>query len=105
VPLMFCMAVIIPPPLQAYIDSFPSACLQLLAITISAPMYCIVQTLPCTQAMAPVVRVEPNGCQALHMFDGAYSNLEEFGWLPFIRRFDGFNPGVAWQFALTFNGC
>jgi hypothetical protein len=55
--------------------------------------------------MAPVVRAEPNGCQALLMFDGAYSDLEEFGWLPFIRRFDGFNPGVARQFALTFDGC
>jgi hypothetical protein len=55
--------------------------------------------------MAPVVRAEPNGNQALLMFDGAYSDLEEFGWLPFIRRFDGFNPGVARQFALTFDGC
>jgi hypothetical protein len=55
--------------------------------------------------MAPVVRAEPNGSQALLMFDGAYSDLEEFGWLPFIRKFDGFNPGVARQFALTFDGC
>jgi hypothetical protein len=42
---------------------------------------CSVQTPPCTEAMAPVVRAEPNGCQALLMFDGAYSDLEEFGWL------------------------
>ena len=55
--------------------------------------------------MAPVVRAEPNGCQALLMFDGAYSNLEEFGWLPFIRKFDGFNFTVARQFALSFDGC
>jgi hypothetical protein len=55
--------------------------------------------------MAPVVRAEPNGSQALLMFDGAYSDLEEFGWLSFIQKFDGFNPGVAWQFALTFDGC
>jgi hypothetical protein len=55
--------------------------------------------------MAPVVRAEPNGSQALLMFDGAYNDLEEFGWLPFIRKFDGFNPGVARQFALTFDGC
>jgi hypothetical protein len=55
--------------------------------------------------MAPVVRTEPNGCQALLMFDGAYSDLEEFGWLPFIRKFDGYNTGVARQFALTFDGC
>jgi hypothetical protein len=55
--------------------------------------------------MAPVVRHEPNGCQALLMFDSANNDLEEFGWLPFIRKFDGFNPGVARQIALTFDGC
>jgi hypothetical protein len=54
--------------------------------------------------MAPVVRAEPNGCQALLMFDGAYSDLEEFGWLSFIRKFDGFNISVARQFSLSFNG-
>jgi hypothetical protein len=55
--------------------------------------------------MDPVVRAEPNGCQALLTFDGAYSDLEEFGWLPFIRKFDGFNISVARQFALSFDGC
>jgi hypothetical protein len=55
--------------------------------------------------MAPVVRAEPNGCQALLMFDGTYSDLENFGWLPFIRKFDGYNPSVARQFALSFDGC
>jgi hypothetical protein len=55
--------------------------------------------------MAPVVRAEPNGCQALLIFDGAYSDLEEFGWLSFIRKFDGFNISVARQFALSFDGC
>jgi hypothetical protein len=55
--------------------------------------------------MAPVVRAEPNGCQALLMFDGACSDLEKFGWLPFIRKFDGYNPIVARQFALSFDGC
>jgi hypothetical protein len=55
--------------------------------------------------MAPIVRAEPNGCQALLTFDGAYSDLEEFGWLPFIRKFDGFNISVARQFALSFDGC
>jgi hypothetical protein len=55
--------------------------------------------------MAPVVRAEPNGCQALLTFNGAYSNLEEFRWLPFIRKFDGFNISVARQFALSFDGC
>jgi hypothetical protein len=55
--------------------------------------------------MAPVVRAEPNGFQALLMFDGAYSDLEKFGWLPFIKKFDGYNPIVAQQFALSFDGC
>jgi hypothetical protein len=55
--------------------------------------------------MAPVVRAEPNGCQALLTFDVAYGDLEEFGWLPFIRKFDGYNLPVARQFALSFDGC
>jgi hypothetical protein len=55
--------------------------------------------------MAPVVRDEPNGSQELLTFDGAYADLEEFGWLSFIRKFDGFNIPVARQFALSFDGC
>jgi hypothetical protein len=55
--------------------------------------------------MAPVIRAKPNGCQAMLMFDGACSDLEKFGWLPFIRKFDGYNPIVAQQFALSFDGC
>jgi hypothetical protein len=55
--------------------------------------------------MAPVVRAEPNGIQALLTFDGAYADLEEFEWLSFIRKFDGFNIPVARQFALSFDGC
>jgi hypothetical protein len=55
--------------------------------------------------MAPVVRAEPNGCQALLTFDGTYSDLEEFGWLPFISKFDGYSLPVARQFALSFDGC
>jgi hypothetical protein len=55
--------------------------------------------------MALVVRVEPNGSQALLTFDGAYADLEEFGWLSFIRKFDGFNIPVARQFALSFEDC
>jgi hypothetical protein len=68
-------------------------------------LYFLVQTLLCTEAMAPVIRAEPIGFQALLMFDGTYSDLENFGWLSFIRKFDGYNPSVARQFALTFNGC
>jgi hypothetical protein len=54
--------------------------------------------------MAPIVRAEPNGNQALLTFDGAYPELEEFGWLSFIRKFVGFNTAVARQFALSFDG-
>jgi hypothetical protein len=55
--------------------------------------------------MAPVVRIEPNGSQALLLFDNARKDLEDNGWLVFIQRFEGFNLFVAQQFALTFDGC
>jgi hypothetical protein len=55
--------------------------------------------------MAPVVQDEPNGSQALLMFDSARSDLEENGWLPFIQKFEGFNLYIARQFAMTFDGC
>jgi hypothetical protein len=65
-----------------------------------------VQTLPlpCIQLMAPVVRVEPNGKQALLMFDNARQDLADSGWLTFVERFDGFNLCVVRQFAMTFDG-
>jgi hypothetical protein len=56
-------------------------------------------------SMAPVVRVEPNGRQALLMFDNAHQDLADSGWLTFVERFDGFNLCVARQFAMTFDGC
>ena len=55
--------------------------------------------------MAPVVRIEPNGNQALLLFDDAHKDLEDSGWLQFIQRFEGFNLTVAQQFSLTFDGC
>jgi hypothetical protein len=55
--------------------------------------------------MASVVRIEPNGSQALFLFDNAHKDLENSGWLVFIQRFKGFNHSVAQQFALTFDGC
>jgi hypothetical protein len=55
--------------------------------------------------MAPVVRVEPNGNQALLMFDNARQDLADSGWLTFVERFEGFNLCVARQFAMTFDGC
>ena len=55
-------------------------------------------------SMAPVVRVEPNGNQALLMFNNARQDLEDNGWLTFVRRFEGFNLCVAWQFSMNFDG-
>jgi len=55
--------------------------------------------------MAPFVRVEPNGNQALLMFDNAHQDLADSGWLTFVEHFEGFNLYVARQFAMTFNGC
>jgi hypothetical protein len=55
--------------------------------------------------MAPFVRVEPNGKQALLMFDNARQDLADSGWLTFVERFDGFNLCVVRQFAMTFDGC
>jgi hypothetical protein len=55
--------------------------------------------------MAPVVRIEPTGSQALLLFDNARKDLEDSGWLTFVQRFEGFNIFIAQQFALTFDGC
>jgi hypothetical protein len=55
--------------------------------------------------MAPVMRVEPNGNQALLMFDNARQVLADSGWLTFVKRFEGFNLFVARQFSMTFDGC
>jgi hypothetical protein len=56
-------------------------------------------------SMAPVVRIESNGSQALLLFDNAQKDLEDNGWITFVQRFEGFNIFVAHQFALTFDGC
>jgi hypothetical protein len=56
-------------------------------------------------SMASVVRIEPNGSQALLLFDNAHKDLENSGWLVFIQSFEGFNLCVAQQFALTFDSC
>jgi hypothetical protein len=55
--------------------------------------------------MAPVIRAEPNGCQTLLTFSGTCSDLEQHGWLTFIRKFDGYDLTVDRQFALSFDGC
>jgi hypothetical protein len=54
--------------------------------------------------MAPVVRAKPNGCQEMLTFSDAFNDLEQNGWLAFIKKFDGFDLTVARQFALSFDG-
>jgi hypothetical protein len=54
--------------------------------------------------MAPVVRIDPNGLQALLSHDDAMDDIVAYGWDGFIRRFEGFNLAVAQVFAQTFDG-
>jgi hypothetical protein len=56
-------------------------------------------------AMAPVVRIEPNGIQILLSFDNARDDLERNGWSLFIEKFEGFNLRVSQEFTLTFDSC
>jgi hypothetical protein len=55
--------------------------------------------------MAPVVRLEPNGSQALLSHDDAVEDLKSQGWDAFLKRFEGHNLQVARAFAQTFDGC
>jgi hypothetical protein len=41
-------------------------------------------------AMAPVVRIEPNGVQTLLSFDNDREDLERNGWRVFVEKFRGF---------------
>jgi hypothetical protein len=54
--------------------------------------------------MAPVVRIEPNGSQALLTHDDAISDIQAHGWDIFIRKFEGYNLAVAQDFAQSFDG-
>ena len=56
-------------------------------------------------AMAPMVRIEPNGVQTLLSFDNAREDLERNGWRVFAEKFEGFNLTVAQEFSLMFDGC
>jgi hypothetical protein len=55
--------------------------------------------------MAPVVRLEPNGFQALLSHDDAIEDLKSQGWDVFLKIFEGYNLQVAQAFAQTFDGC
>jgi hypothetical protein len=56
------------------------------------------------KSMAPVVRVELNGSQALLSHDDVVDDLTVFRWVKFIQSFEGFNLEVAQAFAKTFDG-
>jgi hypothetical protein len=51
-------------------------------------------------AMAPMVRIEPNGIQTLLSYDNARDDLERNGCHVFIEKFKGFNLRVSQEFAL-----
>jgi hypothetical protein len=83
---------------------------SLLVVRVALPLYALVGELKpfpyhASSSMAPVVRVEPNGNQALLMFDNACQDLADSGWLTFVKRFERFNLCIARQFAMTFDVC
>jgi hypothetical protein len=49
--------------------------------------------------MAPVILLEPNGCQALLSHDDAIEDLKSQGWDVFLKKFEGYNLQVAKDFA------
>jgi len=49
--------------------------------------------------MAPVVRIEPNGCQVLLSHDDAIDDLKAHGWGVFLNEFEGYNLQIAKSFA------
>jgi hypothetical protein len=55
--------------------------------------------------MAPIVRLELNGCQELLCHDDGIEDLRGQGWDAFIKRLEGYNLHVAKEFAQTFDGC
>jgi hypothetical protein len=54
--------------------------------------------------MDPVVRIEPNGSQALLSHDDVVEDLKGQGWDAFIKRFEGYNLRLAKEFTQTFDG-
>jgi hypothetical protein len=66
----------------------------------SHDIYCVYLTV----TMAPMVRIEPNGCQALLAHDDAIDDLQAHGWDIFIQKFEGYNLAVAQAFAQMFDG-
>jgi hypothetical protein len=54
--------------------------------------------------MALMVRVEPNGSQALLSHEDVVDDLFIFVWVNFIQYFEGFNLEIAHDFSQTFDG-
>jgi hypothetical protein len=82
---------------------------SLLLVRVALLLYVLVNSNPSltmhSNPWPQSVRVEPNGNQALLMFDNARQDLADSGWLTFVKRFEGFNLCVAQQFYMTFDGC
>ena len=55
--------------------------------------------------MVPIIRLEPNGCQALISHDDAIEDLKIHIWDVFLKIFEGYNLQVAKAFTQTFDGC
>ena len=87
-----------PPPSHVHIYAY-SFWLDSLLLVQVALLLCVDEFEPfpyhAFNSMAPVVQVEPNGSQALLMFDNAHQDLADSGWLTFVERFDGFNVCVV----------
>jgi hypothetical protein len=87
-----------PPPSHACIYAYPFFSFIVVGSDSSSPV-CVGEYKPYPYhvfgSMAPVVPVEPNDNQALLMFDNARQDLEDNGWLTFVKRFEGFNLCVA----------
>jgi hypothetical protein len=57
-----------------------------------------------TVVMDPIVRIDPNGCQALLSHDDAIEDLKNHGWDIFLNKFEGYNLQVEESFTRTFDG-
>jgi hypothetical protein len=58
-----------------------------------------------TKPMAPVVRMESNGSQALLSHDDVVDDLVAYGWDGFIKLFEGFNLKVCSRFFPNLRWC
>jgi hypothetical protein len=68
------------------------------------PIPCDICCILVTVVMAPMVRIEPNRCQALLSHDDTIDDLKAHGWDVFLKKFEGYNLQVAKYFAQTFDG-